>query len=82
MRTDKASLLCHLLVVGDEHTAFAGGDVLVGEEAERSAVANGAEFLALVLRQRAVASILNHLEVMLLGNSLDCAFCWNLWCYG
>ena len=65
---DQACLGSHLLVVGDEHTAFAGGDVLVGEEAERGTVADGSEFLAFVLRQRAVAGILNHLEVVLAGN--------------
>ena len=68
MRANQTCFLFHLLVVSDKHTTFTSRDILVREETECCTITNGAKFLTFVFRQWAMASILNHFEVVLLGN--------------
>ena len=57
---ERANRLGELAIAGDEHSAFARGDRLVGIEAEDSKVAEAADGPAAVLRAKGLAGVLNH----------------------
>ncbi len=56
------------VVVGDDHAALAGGDLLVGVEAEDSGVAEGADGFAAVLASQPLARIFNHSNLVPAGD--------------
>ncbi len=73
-----AALIAHglaesgdLVVVGDDHAALAGGDLLVGIEAEDTRVAEAAGHAALVICAERFAGVLDHTQLVLSGDCAD-----------
>ncbi len=58
-------------VVQHQATAFAGGDVLVGLEAERDEIAEGADALALPLGAERLRRIFHHAQIVLVGDGVQ-----------
>lgn len=62
-----AAGLGQLLVVGDDHAAFAGGDVLVGVEAEGADIAEAAAGAAFVGLSMHLSGVFEHFQAVLTG---------------
>lgn len=67
-----AELPCEVIVVCDDHAAFAAGrEVFALAEAEAADIADGSGFFALVDAAEALCAVFDNLEVVLLGDLHD-----------
>jgi hypothetical protein len=54
-----------LVVVGDDHTALAGGHLLIGVEGEGSGIAKGAELATAIVGPEGLAGVVNDAQIVL-----------------
>ncbi len=63
--------ICRLLVIGDDHPALAGGDLLVRVEGKHTVIPQGTGRAAFVGTAQSFAGILDHRQVVLFGDGVD-----------